>query len=479
MQRHRSALRRPPQHRPRRPGPTPRAWVWSALLVTLGCASFEGRGEVNDGGDGGDARVDAGDGGALTDRAAPGDQTAVDVPAGSLDPAADRTFTRTWDTSVTATLARLDARGRLLLGAGVAAGVDRDFALARLSLEGPDEPLVGADVGGFVRARAVRAGVRLQSVPRAMAVDRQGRVLLVGNGFSGTRRYGVVARWTAEGALDPSFGEAGVVVLGSPAGVPERDVVLRAALAEDDGGVVVTGGDSVPVNRATVGYYARLTHDGALDQAFGGGLVVDDRVAAFTAVARDGDGYALAGESVREGAPTVLYLGAAGRPRGDVGDRGAVAHPSGPMVVRAMRRDEDGGLVIAGGGGAPSFGQNPLRLVRFTAERRPDDGWGAGGVSTGFSAAWWNIEMCHAGALLPWTQGSLLVLGSQGGLRVHRVLRDGRGDDEFGGQGSLQAAPADLQYLFGMTPDDLGGLWVFFRATGERAVGGVHFPARR
>ncbi len=400
------------------------------------------------------------------------------APRGALSPTADRTFARTWESSVTATLARLDARGRLILGAGAADGVHRDFALTRLSLSGPDDPLPGADAGGFVRAMAVRAGIRLQSVPRAMAVDRQGRVVLVGNGFSGTRRYGVVARWTAEGGLDTTFGDGGVAIVESSGGAPARDVVLRAALAEDDGSVVVTGGDSVPLNPSTVGYYARLTHDGALDTGFGGGLVTDDRVAAYTAIVRDGDGYALAGESAREGAPTVLYLSADGRPRGAVGDRGAVAHPGGPMAVRAMRRYDDGGLVVAGGGGAPSFGQNPLRLVRFTADRRPDGAWGESGVSSGFSEAWWNIEMCHAGGLLPWTQGSYLVLGYGLGVRVHRVLRDGRGDADFGGDGSLRAAPTDLQYLFGMTPDDLGGLWVFYRAAGERAMGGVHFPAR-
>ena len=113
------------------------------------------------------------------------------------------------------------------------------------------------------------------------------------------------------------------------------------------------------------------------------------------------------------------------------------------------------------------------------ADRQPAGAWGESGVSSGFSAAWWNLEMCHAGALLPWSQESVLVLGQLGGLRIHRVLRDGRLDADFGSANSVQSAPEGFQYVFGMTPDDLGGLWVFFRQHSERGLGAVHVPGRR
>jgi uncharacterized delta-60 repeat protein len=436
-------------------------------MFTVGCAAFEGRAIRPT-----DASVDVqspvvADSAMLTD-ASP-ESAAPDV----------RSLRVRWPMSVTATNVRFDERERVILSSGAAEGGDRDFALTRFSLAGVLDPLPGSDAAGHARAVAQREGVRLVSVPRAMAVDRLGRVVVAGGGIAGGRRYGIVARWLADGSLDRSFGVAGTTIVEYPAASPPRDLVLRALTIADDGSVIVSGGDAVPLNRATLGLYARLTPSGAIDPTFGG-VTVDSRFAALVGVVPDGDGYAFVGDGAQSGAPMVLYVGRDGRARADVGDGGAVTHDASgasPMVVRAVARDVDGGLVIAGGAGPQRWAQTPLQLVRFTMDRAPDHRWGRGGVAGGFSFATWNFEMCHAGALLPWAQGSFLVVGQDGlGYRVHRVLRDGTADPSFGRGGTVSDLPENFNYVFELLSDGRGGLWVFYRAAMEREVGATHYP---
>ena len=251
----------------------------------------------------------------------------------------------------------------------------------------------------------------------------RGRVVTAGSGLVAGRRYGLVARWLADGALDAGFGTGGFVVIEAPTGAPARDVVLRAVVAEDDGAIVVAGGDALPLNRSTLGVYARLLADGAIDRSFGG-VTVDARFAAFS----------------------------------------------------ALVRDVDGGLVVAGGAGAQVWNSTPLHLVRFSSQRQPDLAWGDAGVLRAFTSATWNYEMAHAGALIPWTAGSVLVMGQQAfGYRIYRVLRDGRVDVGFG-DGPLGAQPTGFQYAFEMLPDERGGLWVYSRAGMELEVVGTHHP---
>ncbi len=412
--------------------------------------------------------------------------TAEDAPRGgvnfgTLSNTSDRTLSRAWPNSVTAASVRLDEEHRIILSAGASNDADRDFALTRLMSTGADARFASADTLGFTRAPARRGTARLQAVPRATAVDRQGRFVLVGSGAADSVRSGVAARWLPDGTLDASFGTGGVSVIAAPSDAVTRQILWRAVSVEDDGALMVAGSDEIPYNVSTVGMYARITASGALDETFG--VRYDRRFAGFSAMLRDADGYVLAGSAVRGGAPTLLYLDASGRPRAEVGDAGAVAHTSemaSPMIVRAMLRDVDGGIVVAGGagtGGPSEWGQTPLRLVRYTATRAPDLTWADRGVLRGFTTALWNYESCNAGALIPWTRGSLLVVGQEAfGFRVFRVLRDGRVDAGFGEDGALFAQPPGFQYVFELVPDERGGLWVFYRASMEHAVAAMHFP---
>lgn len=446
-----------------------RLTVVIGALCVVACSSLDGRPAS------GDAAAEASGGDASSDA------SRGDVTAGTLSNTPDRALNHAWPNSVTASSVRLDEERRIILSAGASNDIDRDFALTRLTATGADARFASADTLGFSRAPARRGAARLQAVPRATTVDRQGRIVMVGSGAADGVRSGVAARWLPDGTLDASFGTGGVTVIAAPSDAVTRQLLWRAASLDDDGSLVVAGSDEIPYNVSTVGMYARITASGALDETLG--VRYDRRFAGFSAVLRDADGYVLAGSAVRGGAPTLLYLDASGRPRAEVGDAGAVAHTSkmaSPMIVRAMLRDVDGGIVVAGGagtGGPSEWAQTPLRLVRFTATRAPDLMWADRGVLRGFTSALWNFENCSAGALIPWTRGSLLVLGQEGyGFRLFRVLRGGRVDESFGEGGALFAQPPDFQYVFEMIPDERGGLWVFYRASMEHALAAVHFP---
>jgi uncharacterized delta-60 repeat protein len=114
-----------------------------------------------------------------------------------------------------------------------------------------------------------------------VAVAPDGSVVAVGYAYSGLNRkysYGpcegclqaVVVKLTPDGALDPSFGEGGIVRLGGAGGVPAMEAMDLAILG--DGRMLVSG--------ATEGEFpsfvlARLTPNGVFDPTFGqGGLAV-------------------------------------------------------------------------------------------------------------------------------------------------------------------------------------------------------------
>jgi uncharacterized delta-60 repeat protein len=157
--------------------------------------------------------------------------------------------------------------------------------IVRYLADGKPDPTFGA--GGTV------------SVPRppgslfvlaGVAVDSQGRVVLAGLSRplpSDTTPDPVlskatVMRFDADGTIDPSFGEGGMVVsdLGfrppSAAGSPYlgASVGLRDVTVDAENRPVVTGGYVTELGKSEVaseGFVARLTESGALDQSFGEG----------------------------------------------------------------------------------------------------------------------------------------------------------------------------------------------------------------
>jgi uncharacterized delta-60 repeat protein len=142
-----------------------------------------------------------------------------------------------------------------------------DFALARLTPTGDLDPSFGGD--GRVLTDFLPGPDNGQDDAHALLVRSDGRILAAGGGVAGAGSVDfAVARYRANGSLDPTFSHDGRVTTDF-AGYPDE---IRD-LAVDPGGRIVAGGQSCspPGNFDEVCDFGlvRYTASGALDPRFG------------------------------------------------------------------------------------------------------------------------------------------------------------------------------------------------------------------
>lgn len=149
--------------------------------------------------------------------------------------------------------------------------------------------------------------------PSGLAIDPQGRLLVVGTSYfppatevSDATRYSHevepasirLIRYLPDGALDPAFGSGGIVETHLGLGPPRRkggepivqepSVNATGVAVDAQGRIVVTGGALVGFGEScahdifnevlvSAGFVARLSEDGSLDQGFGSGGIVGGR----------------------------------------------------------------------------------------------------------------------------------------------------------------------------------------------------------
>lgn len=150
--------------------------------------------------------------------------------------------------------------GRILL-VGDSFGLgERESLVLRLGSDGELDPAFGT--GGMVR-RDLPSG---HGGPASVALQGDGKIL-VGGSFSATAQSGFrVTRMESGGAHDPSFGTAGVSTV-----TLLDDAMIGGVLAlQPDGGIVV-GGSARPGGAAYQPALIRLEIDGSLDPGFGNG----------------------------------------------------------------------------------------------------------------------------------------------------------------------------------------------------------------
>ena len=99
----------------------------------------------------------------------------------------------------------------------------------------------------------------------AINVDRSGRVILGGRYIGAAPQGFVVVRLTASGALDPTFGDGGVVTTAFRAGA---DDVASSVLVQDDGKLLATGISTVGSSTTNIAL-TRYLPNGMLDLGFG------------------------------------------------------------------------------------------------------------------------------------------------------------------------------------------------------------------
>ena len=235
-----------------------------------------------------------------------------------------------------------------------------DFALARYTPDGKLDPsfgrggIVRTDVGGIDDANAV-------------ALQPDGRIVVVGStGPSGGEDYAVV-RYVPDGNLDPSFGRGGIVRT-DVGGIDHA----RAVALQPDGRIVVAG---------TV--LARYTSDGTLDPSFGSGGIVKTRgFGSFSAVALQPDGKVVAGGSTYPVQVAGDFAFARYTPDGTLDaslGSGGVVKTLGSLFPGAVAFQPDGKVVM---GGSTGQGGGDFAVARYTPGGTLDPSFGGGTVTT-------------------------------------------------------------------------------------------------
>ena len=226
----------------------------------------------------------------------------------------------------------LDGAGRML-SVGMSRGVAGNFDIMvwRFTEDGlldttfgPDLEPVDGTPDGFVALDGPAGGTGVNDYGRAVTLDATGRILVVGTSGSATTGDDmVIARLTANGLLDTTFGADVLPMDGTPDGFTAHSITgtsddhARGVLVDASGGILVVGDFNDGAVADLVVW--KLTDAGLLDGNFGGGngfvTVSDSEGPTETdlgiAITSDSEGrLLLGGES--GGRPTVWRLNQAG-----------------------------------------------------------------------------------------------------------------------------------------------------------------------
>jgi uncharacterized delta-60 repeat protein len=285
--------------------------------------------------------------------------------------------------------------GGKILVAGQTGDIGGDFALARYTANGILDTSFGKR-GITLTDMAGQPG----DFADAIAVQPDGKIVVAGlantapNGA--VAYYFALARYTANGALDTTFGSGGKVITSLRAsGGPHLDYHAVAVTLQGDGKIVLAGGTYIQPAADFV--VARFNPNGTPDAAFGsGGRVLTDIAggadqASGVAIQPDGKIVAV-GRTFVAGTNEVRFAAARYNPDGILdggfGQGGTVTTQSGDgtdgfLNDVAVQAD---GKILAGGwtrtGVAPSGGVAPgnMVLVRYNPDGSPDTTYGSAGT---------------------------------------------------------------------------------------------------
>jgi uncharacterized delta-60 repeat protein len=276
----------------------------------------------------------------------------------------------------------LQADGKVVV-AGATAGYDyqSDFALARIDSDGSLDTSFSDD-----GKQITDFGAGTVSEARAVAIQRDGKILVAGSARAGAGWELALARYDADGSLDNSFAGDGTLMTGL------GGYAYSVAIQTDDK-IVVAGGPGL----------ARYRPDGSLDTSFGDGGTVTAGSTSSVALQTDGRIVATGGSEL------ARY-----RPDGSLDTTfstdGKV--PTNPVWARSVAVQVDGGIVVAGailvGEELPHY---DFALLRYSPDGALDPSFGSGGMqTTKFDAGWWEDEIAADVALQ--RDGKIVAVGT-------------------------------------------------------------------
>jgi uncharacterized delta-60 repeat protein len=377
----------------------------------------------------------------------------ADASAGSLDPAfGDGGFALLPYGSAPATptpmSAAVQADGKIVLGGSYSesfATANKNFAVFRFK---PDFTVdTGFADGGLAQTLYPGGGFGALGAS-AVTVDPSGRILAAGKvAPTGNHIVFGVVRYTTDGAVDPSFGNAGVTLVDF--GVI-TDLVTSIAVLPD-GRILVSGTAGVLTSAGGSDYaVARLDANGTLDPTFGSGgkAMVDVRSSienpGVMAVQPDGK-ILIAGGSTQEPARLVLDLSVVRlMPNGALdatfatGGKLVATWPGSTSAAGGVAVDAAGRIVLVGGFSDAAH-TNDAMVLRLTPAGTFDVTFGTGGlVTTDFGGqdgvGWTRLQ--PDGKIVA-AGGTVAVGGASSSLLAARYKPDGTLDPSFGAAGKF------------------------------------------
>jgi uncharacterized delta-60 repeat protein len=349
--------------------------------------------------------------------------------------------------------------GKVLVGGYSTSGITfiNEFMLVRLNVDGTPDDSFGAN--GVVTTAISGMGDEAQGI----TIQPDGKIILVGMSFTGEDYDFSMARYNSDGSLDTTFSDDGKLTTEL---APGTDIATAVAV-QDDGRIVVVGVvDNGPSdNFATV----RYTADGELDADFGSGGIVNTGVGSFNekawAVRIQDDGMiVVGGESQNDNSDydfaVVRYDTAGVLDPGFSGDGVAMIDLSGgDERARGLVIQPDG--KIAAGGTSVNGGSYQMMVARLNTDGTPDNGWSFDGTAT--TTVGPGQQNARAMALQP--DGKILLAGRASGANLEftvvRFLDNGVADPAFQGDGSVTTPIGFFDaegYAMALAPD--GGILV-------------------
>jgi uncharacterized delta-60 repeat protein len=279
-----------------------------------------------------------------------------------------------------------------------------------------------------------------------LALQNDGKIVVAGYSFTSGRSEFTVVRYNADGTLDPGFGESGKVMTE----IGRNSDSANSVALQRDGKIVVVGYMFFPGNNDFA--VARYNANGALDTTFNGtGKAAADfsKLDYGRSVAVQSDGkVVVAGDAANGESRTfaVARFNANGTPDISFNKTGKLTTDfgGGNAEARGVAVQSDGKIVVAGV--ASVDGTEKFALVRYNPDGTLDTSFGGSGkilTLVGMSGS-------NATSMALQSDGKIVVAGyainNSGRGRDFAIVRydaDGNLDTSFNGSGKVTTAVSD------------------------------------